>query len=291
MSGRYPGGRGRWIRLSGGRWAYRRRGEAIPRVLGYTAFGASTRFAPRSRPRSRPRRSGASFGAGVAGSGGGSRVAPTQHFGTGSRAGYVPAELKVFRQWSDPSGVAPGPTLVPIDDSGFTLGLSEIEQGSSSEQRVGSGVKAQRLTCRYTIQSSAAGAGLAGVSTVLRILVLRAKNASGSLDSPTVGKVLEYTSSPYAQITSPLSHAGNGKYTVVDDHRVVLNPEGEPGSAMVFDRVLAVNRNIVFEEGSGGDEFVSGALYMLVISSVGAAAAEPDKPVLMVNTELSFTDV
>lgn len=283
MSGRYPGSRTR--RASRSRpAAYRPYRGAVPRLLEYMPGRGYTRRP--SRPR---RRAGGSFGSGVAGAGGGSRVAPTQHFGTGSRAGYVPAELKVFRQWSDPSGVSAVPVFVNIDDSGYTLGLSEIDQGSSSEERVGSGVKAQRLTARFILKSGTLAA--AGLSSILRIMVLRAKSASGSLDVPTVGKVLEYTGGADAQLASPLSHSGNGKYTVIDDHRVVLNPEGEPGSTMVFDRVLTINRNIVFEEGTGGDEFVSGALYMLIMSNVGVADSDAAKPDLMVNTELSFTDV
>lgn len=289
MSGRYPRRRGRWIRLAGGRVAYLRRGETIPRVLGYSAFGSRMRFAPRFRPSSGiRRRSGRAYGAGVSAIGGGSGVAPTQHFGTSSRHGTVAAELKVFRQWTNPSGVSEGPSTVLLDDSGYTMGVSEIEQGSTSEQRVGFGVRAKRLTSRFRIQGPGAAGG--EKSVIVRIMLLRAKNASSALDVPTVGKVFEYVNNQAAPVISPLSHSGNGKYTVLDDHRVVLNPSAETGSTACFDRIVNVDRNVVFEEGSSGADFVSGGLYYLIVADVDSEDDPDEKPQLVLNTELSFTD-
>lgn len=291
MSGRHPRRRGRWIITASGREMFVRSGERIPRSVGYTAFGSSVRFAPRGRPSSRVRRrSGASYGAGIAGTTGGSRVAPTQRFGTGARAGYAPAELKVYRSWTDPSGVSPTPAYVTIDGSGYTHVLADIDSGASYETRVGNGVRAKKLTMHCSMRAPAEGVAYAGGSACIRMLLIRAKNASGSLDVPTAGKVFEYTGSAAAVVSSPMSHSGNGKYTILDDRRVVLNPSGETGSSAYFDLVFNIDRNIVWEEDATGEEFLSGGLYLLLVSNQEPGATAAQKPSFLMNSVLSFTD-
>lgn len=289
MSGRYPYGRRRSRLTPNQLRALRNRNMARMGLRAGTLMGM---WSPRGMPSSRSRRrAGGSYGSGLTGTTGGSRVAPTQRFGMGAaRAGYMPAEMKVFRTWTDPSGVSDNPVFIPVDASGYTHGLSEIDQGASYEERVGAGVRAKDLTLRLSIRAPVDGVAYAGGSACVRLITIRCKNSSGSLDVPTVGKVLEYTGTGPAVVGSPLSHSGNGKYTVLDDHRVVLNPSGETGSSAYFDRVINVGRNITWEEGDAGDEFVSGGIYVLMVSNQEAGATDAQKPSVLFNSTLRFFD-
>lgn len=219
--------------------------------------------------------------------GGVTSVLSTPVFGRERRGRVMRAETKMHRTWSGTDD--DGPAYVTLTTAGTVVGLSGIEQGSDINQREGLSVRAHRLNLR--ISAGASGSG--PESSIVRILVLRCKNAASAVDFPTAATVFEYPGSdtfPHRSVNSPISHAAHGRYTVLDDFRLVLNGQNEAGSTSVFDRSVNVGRNINWADDMTKWDTASGALYFLVVSNVAHSGPVIDRPRLEFNSELTYTD-
>lgn len=280
MSGRRPAvsWRERWRLRTGRRGrpsSYVRPGETMPRHLEYRPDRGFAR--PTSRPRTR-RRSGVT--ASAAGSRALAAVAPSQRFGVGARRA-AGAEVKIVRNYTDPVGDSVHPVAEGVTVAGYTMSCSYIEQGAGSDQRVGSGVRAMSLTLRAQIS----GTPSSSARPVVRFLVLRSKTGSKGTAPPMVADVLQYPEPVLGIVTSPLSLEGMTQYTALADWRVSLGPANSSEGTCTFDRRVAIDSNIVFNDTNGADA-LSGYIWLLMFSD------QPDAHAAMVllSSELTFTD-
>lgn len=162
-------------------------------------------------------------------------------------------------------------TGINVSSTGTVISLNSIAQGDSQSNRDGLSILTKYLFGRIDT-----GLVAPAVSTFIRIIFFIDKQQQGDT-TPSVTDVLQSSTT-----LSPLNTFQKGRFKILRDKTVILNPASRTNSNHKFN--IKLGHHIRYN-GTSGTDIQKGGVYMLLLSN------EPtNAPVVAYNLRLTYYD-